>query len=70
MALGAHGQVLASQPLAAFWSQFSQPCRHASSEHFPPTHKDVALGRLQANPQEPQFAGSLSVSMHAPLQQA
>src|SRR5579883_2094265 len=49
----------ASQPFAGFMSQSAKPMLQASSEHCPFAQEPVALAKVQAAPQAPQFAMSV-----------
>jgi len=60
--------VFTSQPSATTVLQFSQePVQEAMVQTLL-THAEVALGRLQVRPQEPQFDSSVFKSTHSPLQ--
>lgn len=61
-----------SQPLAALPSQSSKPTLHVATSQVPVAHDDVAFGRAQALPHEPQsasvFKGASQPSAVTPLQ--
>jgi hypothetical protein len=57
---------LISQPLDAAASQLPYPAVHADTWHVPVAHVAVALGRLHAWPQAPQFV-SVARSVSQPL---
>jgi hypothetical protein len=56
-----------SQPLAALRSQSRKPAAQAVTEHAPPEHAEVALGRAHARPQAPQFAALVARFVSHPL---
>jgi hypothetical protein len=59
--------VLISQPLAALPSQLAIGALHTGCEHWPLTHVSVPPVMLQACPQEPQLATSVSMLVSQPL---
>ena len=61
---------LASQPLAAAWSQSPKPGRHDATLHAPALHPATPLAAAQRVSHAPQCRGSLVVSKHTPPQHA
>ncbi len=56
-----------SQPLESTLSQFSEPMLQVPIVHEPPAQTAVALLRVHAAPQPPQWARELFVSVSQPL---
>jgi hypothetical protein len=60
-------RVLTSQPLAGLPSQSSKPAAQAITAHAPAVQVAVALARLHARPQPPQFCRLVRTSVSQPL---
>jgi hypothetical protein len=56
-----------SQPFAGLLSQSAKPALQLATEHIPPAHAAVALGRLHARPHIPQLVAVVRVSVSQPL---